>query len=159
MSLWQITLYSLFLTAFFGIFLFVGYTFRVRIRYPLALVTCHVVSALVTVVLFCFLLVQQLHAPNLHQYAVVVAWLSLVAILITFVSGFYFYLRYNVRRRGLRTGLLVTHLLMAAVSFVCAAASIAELSVPPKANNLYPGSMYNYYKHHNQPVNAPAQRK
>lgn len=148
MTLWQWTFLALLITASFGIVLFTGYTFRVRIRYPFALVTSHVVSAFITVILFSILFVQKLRFGfPAHSYSPFVLWPALVLLLATFASGVHFYFKYNARRLGLRNALLIAHLFMAALSFVAVIASTAELSVPPKPTNLYPGSMYNFYKH------------
>lgn len=149
MALWRLTFVLLFVTASIGIWLFVGYTFRARIRYPLLLVTTHVISATLTVIAFIWLFITQRHWSQHHATAFVILCVSLVMVLVTYLSGLYFYGKFNVRGRGLKSKLLISHLVMAALSFVCVASSVAELSAaqPPTSHN-YPGSMYNFYKHH-----------
>lgn len=150
MPLWQWTLYSLGLTAVLGLLLFCGYTFRLRIVYPFALVTGHVVSATVTMILFCVLLYHlATDSANVQMYAQIIAWVSFAALIVTFLSGLYFYLWFNARRRGLKNGMLVTHLLMAAVSFSFAVSGVAGIAgtQPTDRSHLYPPSMYNFHKH------------
>lgn len=146
--LWEWTFFSLLVTSVFGIWLFVGFTFRLRPRYPFLLVTCHVVGATVTVVLFCSLFVKWLIQPQVgYSYAPVILWIGLFMILATFLSGLYFYFFFDARRRGLGYKLLITHLVMAALSFVFVIASIAQLSGPLHSQHFFPGNKYNFYKH------------
>lgn len=152
-SLWTWTFLVTLATAAVGLSLFAGFTFQVKPRYPFLLVTCHVIGAFATVTLYCILFVRWMgnHNTATHLYAAVVLWVSLVVILSTFISGIYFYFRYNARRRGLGYRLLITHLVMAALSFVCVIASVSELSgTGISAKSLFPPSSYNFYKHHHQ---------
>lgn len=148
-GLWAWTFFALLVTSIFGIWLFAGFTFRLKPRYPFLLVTCHVVGALVTVVLFCSLFIKWLYQPQVgHSFAPAILWVGLIMILATFLSGLYFYFFFNARRRGLGYKLLITHLVMAALSFVFVVASIAELSGSVHTQHLFPGTKYNFYKHH-----------
>lgn len=149
MELWKWTFILLLITAGFGIWLFVGYTYRLRPRYPLIVVSSHVISALVTVILFTVLLVRWIHRGNFaHGYEIFVLYVAYFVVLITFLFGMYLYVRYNLRKRGLTMRLLVAHLVMAALSFVAVVTGVAELSVPIHTAHIYPGTMYNYHKHH-----------
>lgn len=148
-SLWQWTFLVALATATVGLVLFAGFTFRLKPRFPFLLVTLHVVGATATVVMFCILFVRSIgnHAAS-HGYAGVVLWASLVVILLTFLSGLYFYFFYNARRRGLDYPLLVSHLIMAALSFVCVVASVAALSgIGIQTSSLFPTTGYNFHKH------------
>lgn len=149
MSLWVWTFLVLLVTAVFGLWLFAGFTFRVRPRYPFALVTSHVIGATASLVLFCILVVRWFaHHQAVHSYAPVVLIIALVVLLATFLSGLYFYFGFNVRRRHLTYKLLITHLAMAALAFIFAIAGIAEASGPVHTQKFYPSSMYNFHKHH-----------
>ncbi|WDL97492.1 hypothetical protein [Alicyclobacillus sp. ALC3] len=162
MTLWQWTFLLALATSAVGLILFGGFTFRIKPRFPFLLVTLHVVGATATVVLFCVLFARWLmHYGPSHAYAGIVLWASLIVILATFLSGLYFYFFYNARRRGLGYRLLVTHLVMAALSFVCIIASVAELSGTGLVKStLFPTNGYNFHKHaHMQQVGQANMRK
>ena len=121
---------SLCVTSLLGALLFFGFTFRVRIKYPLRIVSAHVVMASVTTVLLCAAFVQALLAP-FGAATVPAPWSSAVLIagcllfLVTFALGLYFYLRYDARQRHLRLQSVALHLSLAGLSFIFITAAFA----------------------------------
>ena len=113
---------SLCLTSLLGALLFFGFTFRVRIRYPLRIVSLHVILASITTALLCLAAVQALFfrpartAASPWAAALLVA--GLLLLLFTYALGLYFYLRYDARRRHLKLQSLVLHLSLAGLSFI-----------------------------------------
>ena len=114
---------SLCVTSLLGALLFFGFTFRVRIKYPLRIVSAHVVMATITTVLLCAAVAQALLAPRVAG-SVSAPWSAamLVAgsllLLFTYALGLYFYLRYDARRRHLRLQSVALHLSLAGLSFI-----------------------------------------
>ncbi|WDL95693.1 hypothetical protein [Alicyclobacillus sp. ALC3] len=149
MSLEQWTFRVAVATAAVGLALFAGFGFRIKAGLRFLFVTLHVVGATSTVIMFCVLFVRWMRHPAAsHSYAGVILWVSLIVILATFLSGMYFYFFYNVRRRRLHYPLLVSHLIMAALSFFCVMASVAELSPYGLVkSHLFLGHDYNFQKH------------
>lgn len=152
MLLWQVTLAAFILTSLFGLYLFAGYTFRIKVHYPLVLVTCHVIAALITSILFGILIVRILTSHSHSSvFTEVFSLISFVLVLLTLASGLYFYFRYDARNRRTKWGLIITHLMMASLSFIFAISSIATVA-EPHHKNTYPGdAWYRYHlKHRNQ---------
>ncbi|QSO46869.1 hypothetical protein [Alicyclobacillus mengziensis] len=149
MLLWQVTLAAFIVTSIFGLYLFSGYTFRIKVYYPLVLVTCHVAAAIATTILFGILIVRLLFSYNqVHVFSVVFSVISFVLVLLTLASGLYFYFRYEARRRRTKWGLIGFHLAMAGLSFIFAISSISTVAAP-KPTHTYPGTAwYKYYLRH-----------
>lgn len=148
MTLWHWTFAFLFFTAIVGLVLFSGFTLRINMRYPLLLVTTHVASASITFVLFTILLVQRLTSTQTGvQVFVLISYFILV---VTFISGVYFFFRYDARRRGMRYLLLVFHLVSASLTFIFTVSSLAAFREPQTQPQHYTpgGAMYNVHKHH-----------
>ncbi len=114
---------SLCVTSLLGALLFLGFTFRARIKYPLRIVTAHVIMATVTTLLLCGAVVQALLAPRRAgsasgpwPTAMLVA--GALLLLVTYALGLYFYLRFDARRSRLRLQSVALHLSLAGLSFV-----------------------------------------
>ncbi|QQE77703.1 hypothetical protein [Alicyclobacillus sp. SO9] len=148
MTLWHWTFAFLFLTAIVGLVLFSGFTLRISIRYPLILVATHVASASTTFILFTILLVHRLTSTQTGvQVFVLISYMVLV---VTFVSGIYFFFRYDAQRKRMRYFLLLFHLMSASLTFIFVISSLAAFRVPhPHSQQYTPGgAMYNVHKHH-----------
>lgn len=135
-------------TVVVGACLFVGYTFRIRIRYPFALVITHVAGATLTVILFTIFLVHRTIIPvngNRNIFALV----SYSFLLVTFVTGLVFFIRYDFRRRYIGIKRLSLHIVMAAFTvFSLSGTTAIYTSFAHKDMYHVPGSaMYNVHKH------------
>jgi hypothetical protein len=150
--LWQATLTAFIITSLFGLYLFAGYTFRIKVHYPLVLVTSHVIAAATTTVLFAILMIRMLSSLNQSgTFTAVFALISFALVVLTLMSGIVFYFRFDARRRRTRWGLIITHLMMASLSFIFAISSIATVAEPRHHQKSYTGDAWYRYnlKHRN----------
>lgn len=146
MLLWQVTLTAFIITSLFGLYLFSGYTFRIKVYYPLVLVACHITAAVVTTILFAVLVFRMFTTTaHVNVFSIVFACISFGLVALTLFSGLYFFFRYDFKRRRSKWGVIMTHLAMAGLSFIFAISSISTVAIAP-AKHTYPGSKW--YKYH-----------
>ena len=150
MLLWQVTLTAFIITSIFGLYLFSGYTFRIKVYYPLVLVTCHVVAASVTTILFGVLIVRMLSSySQIPVFSVVFSVISFVLVVLTLTSGLYFYFRFEARRRRTKWRLIGFHLALAGLSFIFAISSISTVAAPKQTHDYAGTAWYKYHIRHN----------
>ena len=146
MLLWQVTLTAFIITSLFGLYLFSGYTFRIKVYYPLVLVACHITAAAVTTILFAILIVKMFTTTaHINVFSIIFACISFALVALTLLSGLYFFFRYDFKRRRTKWGIIMTHLAMAGLSFIFAISSISTVAIAPTGHT-YPGSKW--YKYH-----------
>lgn len=152
MLLWRLAFGCLCVTSIVGMILFFGYTFRVRIVYPLVMVTTHLLLAILTTGLFVVAVVQRFLSPReLSTLYMVLLGLNLIIIVVTVVVGIVFFLRFNVKGREVYGTFVGLHVTMASVAFIFATASTIAITqtIPPKVPITSP-TLYNFYKYHHQ---------
>lgn len=109
---------GLLVASLLGAVLFLGYTFRVRIAYPFVLVSLHMSTVVITFILFTIALVQGLdQGPFTFRTWFLI--LTYVVFLLTLLTGLFFFVRYDLRRKIMRLPLISTHLVMAVMTFIC----------------------------------------
>lgn len=121
---------SLVLTSIAGGFLFFGFTFRAKTVYPLNLVKIHMVLSAVTVVLFTVVMLEPARFTAQHGPF---GFLDVTYgfFVLTFVTGFSFFLRFDMRRRQMRPRILGFHLVMAVSAFCLYSAVVVAYGIPP----------------------------
>ncbi|MCY0874812.1 MAG: hypothetical protein OWT28_00795 [Firmicutes bacterium] len=122
------------ITALTGLGLFLMYTFRARTHlkpiYPLIGVRVHLVFVAITAVLLTLVMKQKLTvaATGEAHYPQILLISSYVMFWVTLILGLYFYFRFDVKRIRLRSQFLVTHWVLAALSFIFLTSSFALYS-------------------------------
>lgn len=155
MSLLYISYISLWIVSIFGALLFFGFAFRARIRFPVSLVKTHVVLAGISVLLFTAAVVRKSVPGGFTHptFALLFAWTTYVVYLLTFLSGFGFFLRFDLQRRHLPLRFVVFHLFLAAASFIMMTATLALYAKPPlpasvaRLANTSRASWYDLHRH------------
>jgi hypothetical protein len=148
LSLWQVSFLSLAVTSVFGLILFVGYTFRIRIQYPLTLVSFHVALASVTVVLYTLSTIQVFLHPSVSIGFRMLILFADVVLLATYITGLTFFIRFDAKRKGMRQHLIATHLVMAGVTFIFVTSGTIALVKPTvPAHTLYGPNRYELHKY------------
>lgn len=117
---------SLLVASFFGLMLFFGFTFRIKVHYPFSLVTLHLSSVILTFLLFTAALAQDIFGGHTSRgfqldYTIFVY----IVFLITLGTGLFFFLRYDLRKKILHLPLVSTHLVMAGLTFILLTAFMA----------------------------------
>lgn len=150
MLMWHLAFAALVAASAVGMVLFFGYTFRVRLAYPLILVTVHLILSLVATVLFVMAAMQSLfynkHHSTLYDVLLVT---SIVVMILTVLVGLAFYFRFNLGRIDIHGRFIGLHVTMASVAFILVVASTIGLTqtYDSKILPIHP-SLYNFYKHH-----------
>ncbi|PWI57432.1 hypothetical protein [Sulfoacidibacillus thermotolerans] len=134
MSLLDVTYILLFLTSLFGAVLFFGFTFRRQIRYPLFVVSSHVIFASATWALFSISLVRHLFRfashPD-HFTAVLYLLLGYAIYTFTYLLGVYFFFRYDAKRKHVRLQSIALHLTLAGLTFIFVTSSYIVVALTP----------------------------
>ncbi len=127
---------ALCLGSVFGAVLFMGFTFHLEIRYPLAIVMIHLAVVLTSFVLFSIWMFDVLsghtggilvsHAFSLAAYAVFA---------ITLGSGLFFFLRYDARRKQMRVTMVGAHIVLACLTFIAVSSLLGMVIVPVPPNS------------------------
>lgn len=145
---------SLLVASLFGLMLFFGFTFRIKVHYPISLVTLHLASVILTFLLFTAAIVESiLHGHTSRGFQVDYTVFVYIVFLITLATGLFFFLRYDLRRKILRLPLVSTHLVMAGITFILLTALMAlptgEAAIQKKVvlGSLSP-AWYTYNRHH-----------
>lgn len=142
---------GLLMASLMGAILFFGYTFRIKIAYPFVLVSLHLTVVGVTFILFTAAFI---HIFQVKTSALEVGFftLSYVVFVLTLVTGLFFFLRYDLRRKIMRLPLVSTHLVMAVVTFICFTGLIGladqrtQVHTHAFAGRLSPG-WYSFHRH------------
>ncbi len=125
---------SLLLSSTFGALLFLRYTFRIRVQYPLYLVNSHLLTVFLTLILYTIVFIKEfVHHPtwNFHNAFMTVSY---IVFILTLGTGLAFYIRYDLRKRILGLQLVSTHLVMAGLTFIFLTAFMV-LSIHGPAGN------------------------
>jgi len=134
-----------------GAVLFIGYTFRKRIHYPMVWVVAHISTISVTLILFtiAFVAKSNLVLHDGYDAKFIFFSTSYAVFLATFITGISFFFRYDFRRRHISLRLLSVHLVMSAFTFFGFAATLA-LYTPnaiPIGDKYAGSSWYAVHKH------------
>lgn len=132
LSLLDWTYLFLFITSLFGAVLFFGFTFRLRISYPLVFVVSHVTLASVTWVLFSITLIRHLIGWSEHQVqnsTIIYLLLGYLVFTFTYVIGIYFFFRYDAKRKHPGLQSIALHLALAGLTFVFVTSSYVVVTV------------------------------
>lgn len=140
---------SLFVASLFGAVLFFGFTFRTRIRYPLALVTLHLLTVVITFGLFTALVIQQVHLHGWVQMTFAAKFLVITYVIfaVTLLAGLAFFLRYDARRKRLRMRMVAVHLFMAALTFLSATTLMSLPLYPTPSLPVHGSTWYLIHRH------------
>lgn len=158
MLLWHLAFVCLCLASVAGMVLFFGFTFRVRIAYPLSVVTTHLILAIATSVLFSAAVIHRFtNGKPLSVLYVVLLIVSVAIVLVTLIVGIIYFIRFNLKQKDGHGHFIGMHVTMAAVSFIFITASTIAITQTVSMKNVvaHP-SLYNFYKHHH---NAPGRFK
>ncbi|KUO95006.1 hypothetical protein [Ferroacidibacillus organovorans] len=112
---------ALIIASAIGAILFVGYTFRVKIAYPIRIVQLHVLTTLVAMALFTIATWDKIALSGYFAHATFGLWFlisSYLIGLITLILGFAFYWQFDAKFRVLRLRFIAIHLTLAGISFI-----------------------------------------
>lgn len=149
MFFWELAFVLLALSSIAGMVLFFGYTFRIRIHYPMTLVITHLVMTAVMCLLYLICIVWKLSTYTNESWLFPVILVSSgVMMILTFIVGLAFFFKFNLKGIALAKHFISLHVTMASVTFILLIAStifVTQSQLDHKHN--FPASNYNYYKH------------
>lgn len=116
MSLLDWSYIALLVSSLMGAVLFVGYTFRVKLAYPILVVSLHLIAIIATFILFTIFMVQTFFT-KIPAFSFGFILVTYGIFVLTFLIGLFFFVRYDLRRKILHLPLLSTHLVMAVLTF------------------------------------------
>ena len=146
MNVLDVSYLTLGIASAFGAVLFIGFTFRVKVHYPVALINTHLLMIAVTCILLTIHVVSQVAFRTVHGFNFALMLMTYALFLVTFITGMSFYLKFNVKRfrskrRPPRARWVSTHLIMATVTFIFYTTYfIDSLPSPPPPRHLQVGA-------------------
>lgn len=137
-----IAYFSLCVTALSGMVLFFGYTFRARRAhlqtvYPLVAVRLHIVLVAVNFVLLSIAFRATTITYGMspfHHFSYFLFACAYALFFITFLSGLYFHIRFDLRKMNLQSAFLVSHWVLAVFTFILLTSSVALYQINFFAN-------------------------